>query len=449
MLHVDMDAFFASVEELDEPSLVGRPVIVGGSGARGAVASCNYEARRFGVRSAMPSVRARRLCPEAVFIAGRYSRYAEVSAKLLGVLESFTPVVEPIGLDEAFLDVTGSWGRKGAPDVTGHEIRQRVGDELRLKCSVGVGRSKLIAKLASRAAKPRVGAGMMREGEGVLAVHPADELAFLRPLPVESLWGVGPATATVLHGLGLVTVGDLARVPAPVLTARLGSAQGARLAALARGIDTDPVIPGRRAKSLGHEETFAADLYDFEALKREVVRMADVVAGALRSSASRARTVTLKIKRSDMSVVSRSHTLGRGIDTAAAVRVVAVTLLRTVDLCDGVRLLGITASGLDQGGNGEQLRFDVPGIDGEVGVDTSRARGSSEHGPNEEEPVADIQWRRAVELQEDWHNVAAAVDAIRERFGRSAVGSAAMVDAGGISVPGRREAPWGPDISRK
>ncbi len=262
ILHVDMDAFFASVEVLDDPTLAGLPVIVGGAGARGVVASCTYEARVFGVRSAMPSVRARQLCPQAVFLPGRHGRYAEISGQLHRILTDITPLVEPIGLDEAFLNVAGAIRMLGSPETIAQRLRGRVRSDLSLDCAVGIGRSKMIAKLASRAAKPRVSRAGLLPGPGVVAIAPTTELAFLHGHQVEALWGVGPATATRLHELGVRTVGDLAAIPPETLVRRIGKASGLHLAALARGDDPSPVTPDRAAKSIGHEETFSQDLVD-------------------------------------------------------------------------------------------------------------------------------------------------------------------------------------------
>lgn len=414
ILHVDMDSFFASVEVLDDPSLAGKPVVVGGSGARGVVASCTYEARAYGVHSAMPSVRARQLCPGAVFVDGHYSRYAEVSAQLRQVLVAVTPLVEPIGLDEAFLDVTGSQRLFGDPVTIAHAIRARVRDELHLDCSVGVGRSKMIAKLASRAAKPRATRQGKRPGPGVVAVPGDEEQAFLRPMAVESLWGVGPATARRLHDLGVRTVADLAALPAPVLGRKLGRAQGAHLASLARADDRDPVVPDRPAKSVGHEETFRQDLTDRAALLRHLDRMAESVAVHLRGQAVAGRTVTVKVKLADFSLVTRSHTLPSAVDDGHAVGSVAAALLDVIEVDAGVRLLGVSVSGLQSSSAGRQLSFDLSAV-----------------------PTAD-------RLQATWEEVTAAVDGIRARFGRTAVGSASMVGPGGVEVPARRDAPWGP-----
>ena len=213
ILHVDMDAFFASVEVLDDPTLAGLPVIVGGSGARGVVAACTYEARRFGVHSAMPSSVARRLCPHAVFVDGRFHRYVEESAKLHAIFHSVTPLVEGISLDEAFLDVTGSRQLLGDGPTIAEAIRRRVSDELHLDCSVGIGRSKLMAKLASKAAKPSASPSGVTAGAGIVVVPADAELAFLHPLPVRALWGVGPVTGRRLESLGILTVGDIAALP--------------------------------------------------------------------------------------------------------------------------------------------------------------------------------------------------------------------------------------------
>jgi DNA polymerase-4 len=211
-MHVDLDAFFAAVEVLDDPTLAGRPVIVGGSGTRGVVAACTYEARAFGIHSAMSSVEARRRCPHAIFLSGRYSRYAEVSVQFHEVLHDFTPVVEGIGLDEAFLDVAGARRTLGSPPTIAGAIREAVRERLQLNCAVGVARSKLLAKLASRAAKPTAAMEGPRPGPGVVVVPPDGELAFLHPLPVRALWGVGAATGKRLSDLGVVTVGDLAAI---------------------------------------------------------------------------------------------------------------------------------------------------------------------------------------------------------------------------------------------
>ena len=419
ILHVDMDAFFASVEVLDDPSLAGKPVIVGGAGARGVVASCTYEARAYGVHSAMPSVRARQLCPEAIFLSGRHGRYAEVSAELHKVLADITPMVEPIGLDEAFVDVAGAVRLLGPPAQIAHGLRRRVRDQLHLDCAVGIGRSKMIAKLASRAAKPRASRAGLEPGPGVFLVEPADELAFLHGHVVEALWGVGPATAQRLHDLGVRTVGDLAALPVDTVVRRLGKASGSHLAALARGEDPDPVNPNRPNKSIGHEETFSQDLVDPHELERHVLRMADSVATMLRGAASAARTITVKIKFKDLSLVSRSHTMERPIATGGAIGQVAAALLAGVDPGEGIRLLGVSASGLAAGGV-DQLSFDL---------------GDGLHVDNES----------ATAREQSWQEATAAIDAIRGRFGRSAVGTASMVTEEGVQVPARRDAPWGPD----
>ncbi len=419
ILHVDMDAFFASVEVLDDPSLSGKPVIVGGAGARGVVASCTYEARAYGVHSAMPSMRARQLCPDAIFLSGRHGRYAEMSAELHKILVDITPMIEPVGLDEAFMDVAGALRLLGPPDQIAHGLRRRVRDELGLACAVGIGRSKMLAKLASRAAKPRASRAGLVPGPGVFLVEPADELAFLHRHDVEALWGVGPATAKRLHDLGVRTVGDLAAVPLDAMVRRLGKASGAHLAALARGEDPDPVNPNRPNKSIGHEETFSEDLVDPHELERHVLRMAESVATMLRGASTSARTITVKVKFKDLSLQTRSHTLGRPIATGGAIGQVAAALLAGIDPGEGVRLLGVSASGL--GANGvDQLSFDLG--DGLAADNQS-----------------------ATAREQSWHDVTAAVDAIRTRFGRGAVGSAAMVTDEGVQVPARRDAPWGPD----
>ena len=418
-----MDSFFASVEVLDDPSLAGKPVIVGGSGARGVVASCTYEARVYGVHSAMPSMRARQLCPHAVFVDGHYGRYAEVSAQLHDVLRSFTPLVEPVGLDEAFLDVRGALHLLGSPASIGAAIRQRVREVLDLDCSVGAGRSKMIAKLASRAAKPIAGPDGKRPGKGVVVVDPEEELAFLHPKAVEQLWGVGPVTAKRLSDLGVRTVGDLAALPEAVLVRALGKAHGKHLVSLACGEDPEPVVPHRPVKSVGHEETFREDLVDRKLLQRHALRMAESVASHLRASGQVARTVTVKVKLADFSLLSRAHTMAVGLDTGSAIGAIAGALLDAVELPMGVRLLGVSVSGLQSASSGRQLHFDLEGS-----PTPTPAGGAAD----------------AARQQEHWREVTAAVDAIRQRFGTTAVGTVSMVGPEGIVVPARRDAPWGP-----
>lgn len=425
ILHVDMDSFFASVEVLDDPGLEGKPVIVGGSGQRGVVASCTYEARAFGVHSAMPSVRARQLCPHAIFLDGRYSRYSEMSGRLREVLESFTPLVEPVGLDEAFLDVQGAVRLLGPPLEIGRAIRARVRDELCLDCSVGGGRSKMIAKLASRAAKPRAHRQGTRPGPGVVVVEAGEERAFLHPLAVERLWGVGPATAKRLHDLGVRSVADLAAVPETVLVRALGRAQGSHLHALSRGEDPDPVVANRPTKSVGHEETFAEDIFEREVLARHALAMSESVATALRRDERAARTITVKVKFANFSLVTRSHTLPFPVDTGSAITAIAGALLEGIDIQLGVRLLGVSASGFEPVSGGRQLRFEFESN----GADADAAETAA---------------ACAADRQEHWHDVMGVVDAIRGRFGTSAVGTASMVGPEGIVVPARRDAPWGP-----
>jgi DNA polymerase-4 len=432
ILHVDMDAFFASVEVLDDPSLAGLPVIVGGSGPRGVVAACTYEARRFGVRSAMASSVARRLCPDAVFVQGRYHRYVEESTRLHAIFEDVTPLVEGISLDEAFLDVTGSQRLLGDGPAIAAAIRGRVEAELRLRCSVGVGRSKLIAKLASKAAKPVADRSGVRPGPGVVTVPAGEELAFLHPLPIRALWGIGPVTARRLDGIGVRTVGDLAALEPSTLERRLGTAQGAHLAELSRGIDTRPVVPVHEAKSIGHEETFPADLWDPDVLHRHLARMVDASAGHLREAGLGARTVTVKVRFGDFTMITRSHSMARPVDAAPPIGAVAGALFDSVDLAKGVRLLGVSLSGFGDTGAGTQLTLALDGA-GPVGpesdVDGTLARAQDE----------------AVRLQASWGGVTEAVDAIRARFGKASVGPASLVGTDGLRVRDRGDAQWGPE----
>lgn len=433
VLHVDMDAFFAAVEVLDDPSLIGLPVVVGGTGTRGVVASCTYEARVFGIRSAMPSTEARRRCPAAVFLSGRFWRYAEMSERLHEVLTSFTPVVEPIALDEAFLDVSGAQRLLGSPRQIAERLRAEVRARLGLECSVGVARTKLLAKLASEAAKPRLGPAGVEPGRGVVAVVPSRELAFLHPLPMQALWGVGPATAKRLAALGLATVGDLASIPAESLCRAVGAAHGAHLAALARGEDDRPVVAEREAKSVGHEETFASDLRDEDVLHVQAVRMADAVANRLVEAGLRGRTVTVKVRYGDFATITRSQSLSVPTCSARDVRALAGALLGSVDVSPGVRLLGVSVSSLSTGPATRQLTFEdlatpaVPGAEGGAG------------------PVADDNSIAVTGLADlGWDQVEAAVAAVRARYGDDALAPASLLGRGGLSVKRRGDTQWGP-----
>jgi len=426
VLHVDMDAFFAAVEVLDDPSLSGRPVIVGGTGDRGVVASCTYEARAYGIHSAMPSVEARRRCPQAVFLAGRFGRYSEMSERFHDVLQHFSPVVEGIALDEAFLDVAGSRRLLGEPPAIAHAVRAAVRHELEMDCAVGVARTKLLAKLASRAAKPTPTPQGPRPGAGVVVVLPSEELSFLHPLPVRALWGVGPATARRLEGLGVATVADLSLIPVDSLCRAVGAANGRHLSALARGEDPRPVEANREAKSVGHEETFAVDLRDHAELHNHIVRMADAVGNRLHEARLSGRTITVKVRYGDRTTITRSHTVGTALDSPRAIGTLAGALLDALDVAAGVRLLGVSVSGLAETASAaRQLSFEDsgsgPGPTGEEG-----------RGP----PV------EARQLA--WREVEAAVSAIRSRYGHASVGPAALVGRDGLAVKRRGDTQWGP-----
>jgi DNA polymerase IV len=349
ILHCDLDAFYASVEQLADPTLVGKPVIVGGLGPRGVVAAASYEARRFGVFSAMPMARARRSCPDGVFLAPRFDAYQDASRAVMGILRSYTPLVEPISLDEAFLDVSGARRRFGPGRDIAVTIRQRVRAETGLTVSVGVASTKFLAKLASDTSKP----------DGLLVIEPGEELAFLHPLPVERLWGVGPATQKRLARLGVRTVGDLAALGEDTLVAALGAARGAHLHALAHNIDERSVEPERAVKSIGHEETFPVDHTEPEVLRREVARLADRTAARLRAAGHRGRTVQLKVRFADFRTITRSRTLPAPTDLAAEIAATARALLDGVDTGEGVRLLGVSVQQLVEAETPLALDFDA------------------------------------------------------------------------------------------
>ena len=345
ILHVDMDAFYASVEVRKDPGLAGKPVVVGSPGPRGVVMSASYEARRFGVRSAMPAARARRLCPGAVFVPPDFSSYRAYATRLREVLLSFTPSVEPLSLDEAFLDIGGATTLFGPPERIAGLVRSRVLEELELTCSVGVASNKLLAKLASAAAKP----------DGVVHVHRDRALEFLHPLRVSALWGVGERTHEILGRLGVRTVGELAAVPQSVLERTLGEGAARHLSELAAGRDDRPVVPYEAPKQVSHEETFDRDLDAEDDILRELLALSFRVASRLRRDGFRARTVTLKVRLASFTTLTRSRTLADATDSGHDLYRTSGDLYRA--LPGGrrrVRLLGVAASGLVSAG-AEQL----------------------------------------------------------------------------------------------
>lgn len=337
ILHVDMDAFYASVEQLDNPALRGKPVIVGGLGPRGVVATASYEARKFGVRSAMPTAKARKLCPRGVFLPPRFERYAEVAEAIRGILSEYTPLVESVSLDEAFLDLTGTERLHGPPERVAREIHRRIPRETGLTCSVGLGPNKPVAKLASDRAKPG----------GLLIVYPGDVQAFLDPLPVEALWGIGPVTAAKLRSLGLRTVRDLREAGPELLAAWFGPRSGAHLHRLARGEDDSPVVPGREAKSLSQERTYPRDLYAAEEIRGEVRDLALGVAERLCGRGLLAREVFVKVRWADFTTHTRQQRLPEPTDHPFIIADAALALLSRVEPRPlGIRLLGVGVGGL-------------------------------------------------------------------------------------------------------
>lgn len=407
-VHVDMDAFFASVELRRRPELRGQPVVVGGIGDRGVVAAASYEARVFGIHSAMPSTRARRLCPHAVFLPGDHAHYAEVSRAVMAILRDVTPWVEPLSLDEAFLDVRGALhGENRAAEIAA-AIRARVLGEQQLTCSVGVATNKFLAKLATERAKPTASPGGPIFGSGVCVVEAGTELDFLHPMPVRDLWGVGPATGRRLSSMGIETIGDLAAQPRHRIEAGLGKAAGTHLHALSLARDDRPVVTGQELKSIGHEETFARDLHTHDDLRPPLMRMADAVAARLRSGTVLGRTVTVKVRFADFTTITRSVTVPEPLDGARAIGIEAEAMLRKLDPTPGVRLLGISLSQLVDG-SVRQLTLDE---------------------------VAGPAWSEADTV----------VDEIREKFGSSAIGPAALAAQGeGLRRFEVGQQQWGPE----
>ena len=418
ILHVDLDAFFAAVEQRDRPELRGRPVIVGGGGPndRGVVSAASYEARRFGVRSAMPLRTAGRLCPSAVFLPVNGRKYQSVSREVMAILRRYTPLVEPISIDEAFLDVTGSQALFGPAESIAAQIKRAICGEVRLTASVGVATTKLVAKIASELRKP----------DGLVVVPPGLEADFLAPLPMSRLWGVGPRTAAVLGELGATKIGHLADLPPDLLVRRLGQ-HGATLRDRARGVDPDPVEGLDPAKTIGHEHTFDVDTSDPEVIERTLLAMAEGVASRLRSSGQRAGTVTVKIRDSSFRTITRQRTLGQPTDLAEPLWRTALELARPEVRGLRIRLLGVTASHLaapEQMGlfepEDERLRRAVEAADrirrryGERAVTRARLLGTGLPAPFERDPMKAVEARgvHAADVASDGRR--------RERTGRAA-----------------------------
>ncbi len=332
ILHVDMDAFFASVELRDRPELKGLPVVVGHSGGRGVVTSATYEARKFGIHAAMSMTEALRRCPKAIFIEPNHEKYSEVSEKLQEIYLSFTPLVEPLSVDEAFLDVSGSRKLLGTPIEIGKKLREKVFQEENITCSVGIAPTKFIAKLASTRAKP----------DGLLVVSPKEVIDFLHPLPVGALWGVGGKTEEILKRLGLFKVSDIAHLSLKTLKRALGDGIAEHLYELSWGKDERSVETNELEKSVGNEETFSKDLDQAEDILREVLRLSEKVAARLRQAGLMGRTITLKVRFSNFSTITRSKTLLDPTDVAKEIYEVAKSLFEGLKLDQvRVRLVGV------------------------------------------------------------------------------------------------------------
>jgi DNA polymerase IV len=345
IIHLDMDAFYPAVEALDNPALKGKPVIVGGSPKRGVVSSASYEAREFGVHSAQPIAKAVRLCPHGIFLPVRMKRYKEISEQVFEIFRRFTPLVEPLSIDEAFLDVTGSTHLFGDPVEIAKKIKQTIVQETGLTVSAGVAPSKFVAKIASDMEKP----------DGLTVVRPDRVREFLDPLPIKKMWGVGKATQEALGRLNVRTFKDLSRVPVKLLERRFGI-HGLKMHLLSMGIDKRAVVPDQDVKSIGHEETFSHDISDIGAAKRELLSLADKIARRMRQKKTTGRTITLKVKYDDFVQITRSATLPKPTDDGPEIYSIACGLLEKTDAGKRpVRLLGISLSKLSFPASENQL----------------------------------------------------------------------------------------------
>ena len=382
ILHVDMDAFFASVEERDNPKLKGKIVVVG-AGVRGVVSSANYAARKFGIRAAMPVSQAKRLAPEAIFISPNMDRYSEVSQAVMEIFASYTPLVEPLSLDEAFLDVTGAKRLLGSGREIGEAIRKQVESEQGITCSVGIAPNKFIAKLASGRCKPN----------GLLEISQDRILDFLHPLPVSEIWGVGPKTNEELLGLGLRTVADIANTPKSTLVRALGDSLGEHLHELSWGRDLREVITTEVDKSISAANTFDMDIDDEEIILKEILRMCERAAGRMREKSMASRTIAIKIRFADFKTINRSKTLPSPITSTTQIYEVAKSLFLALKLERArIRLVGISLENLTE--SFESYEQQVLG-----------------------------------ERDKGWREATAAIDAASQKFGEGSVRPARLFDS--------------------
>ncbi|HLS45946.1 MAG TPA: DNA polymerase IV [Ornithinicoccus sp.] len=351
ILHIDMDAFYASASLIDRPELVGRPVVIGG-GMRSVVLSATYEARAYGIRSGIPMARARRLCPQAEIVRPDYDRYSRISSAIMAIFSEVTHQVEPVSMEEAFLDVSAARRRLGGPAQIGQWIRDTVADEQGITCSVGGAPTKVVAKMASRAAKP----------DGMLLLPPHRVVEFLHPLPVSALWGVGESTETALHRLGLRTVADIAHLPFATLSRALGANSAAHLHALAWGHDAGRVTPARTERSVGSSGTFHHDVDDPAVIRRQLLRLSDRSATRMRHSGLLARTVVLTVRFSDFTTITRSRTMRESTDVTHDIFTTATALYAALGLQRArIRLLGVRLEGLTEAAQTPvQGRLDEP-----------------------------------------------------------------------------------------
>ncbi|MGD2125958.1 MAG: DNA polymerase IV [Desulfobacteraceae bacterium] len=383
ILHLDMDAFYASVEQMDNPELRGRPVIVGGTSNRGVVSAASYEARKFGIHSAMPIFQAKKRCPKAVFRPVRMGRYKEVSEQVMAILESYSPLIEQVSIDEAYMDISGLDRLYGSHEAIARKLKQGIKQTTSLSCSIGIAPNKVLAKIASDMHKP----------DGLTIIAHSDVDPFIARLPIKQVPGVGKKTAQRLRNLGVITLGDIRRITEHTLSEKIGKF-GSRLLALCKGIDDSPVVPYREAKSISSEETLRADTSDMELLKQELLAQAEIVGRRLRNKGLKGGTVTVKLKRSDFTLITRSLTLEASTHSTNTLYERGLQLLEEFDLSGKFRLIGIGVSNLVSAHEApKQLSLFDKG--------DSRAK--------------------------SWGDVEKAVDVIRDRFGRDAIKRGGLV----------------------